>query len=194
MGRRRIFDELGMDSFQALLAPLLVDSHDLQAAVFEAGIPDEMLAGVDSLGVVGLAVLPGPMRKILGVDHPFIAPDDFAGQVVGIQQSQVADLTMAALGAPAEWSRVAPSSSVSTATSSSSALSQATTTSSRRTTSRRTSTSGHCPRRPHQRERARIIDRPQRRALRDAGIVAQPDASPRVTPTNGSARSSAART
>ena len=29
------------------LAPLLIDSHDLQTAVFEAGIPDEMLAGLD---------------------------------------------------------------------------------------------------------------------------------------------------
>ena len=42
----RAFDRVGVTDFQALLAPLVVDSHDLQAAVFEAGIPDEMLAGV----------------------------------------------------------------------------------------------------------------------------------------------------
>jgi TRAP-type C4-dicarboxylate transport system substrate-binding protein len=96
----RVFDELGVDSFQALLAAMLVDSHNLQEAVFEAGIPTEMLAGVDELdNVVGIAVLPGPMRKILGIDHPFASPADFDGEVIGVTQSAVADETMAALGA-----------------------------------------------------------------------------------------------
>ena len=95
----RVFDEIGVDSFQALLAPMLVDSHDLQGAVFEAGIPTEMLASVEELDVVGIAVLPGPMRKILGVDHPFVSPTDFEDEVVGVTQSAVADQTMADLGA-----------------------------------------------------------------------------------------------
>ena len=42
----RIFDELGVTSFQALVAPLLVDTHDVQAAVFRDGVPDEMLRQV----------------------------------------------------------------------------------------------------------------------------------------------------
>ena len=95
----RVFDELGVNSFQALLAPMLVDSHDLQAAVFDAGIPAEMLTGLESLDVVGLGVLPGPLRKLVGVDHAFVSPDDFTGQVVGVQASVVADQTFAALGA-----------------------------------------------------------------------------------------------
>jgi TRAP-type C4-dicarboxylate transport system substrate-binding protein len=95
-----VFDKLGVDSFQALLAPMLVDSHDLQEAVFDSGIPTEMLAGANELDdIVGIAVLPGPMRKILGIDHPFVGPADFEGQVVGVTQSAVADQTMAALGA-----------------------------------------------------------------------------------------------
>ena len=68
----RAFDRVDVDSFQALLAPLLVDSHDLQGAVFEAGIPEQMLAGVDDIDLVGIGVLPGPMRKVLGVDKPFL--------------------------------------------------------------------------------------------------------------------------
>ena len=95
----RVFDELGVNSFQALLAPMLVDSHDLQAVVFDAGIPAEMLAGLESLDVVGLGVLPGPLRKLVGIDHAFVSPDDFTGQVVGVQASVVADQTFAALGA-----------------------------------------------------------------------------------------------
>jgi TRAP-type C4-dicarboxylate transport system substrate-binding protein len=95
----RIFDELGVNSFQALLAPMLIDSHDLQAAVFAAGIPADMLAGLEPLDVVGLGVLPGPLRKLVGIDHAFVSPDDFTGQVVGVQASVVADQTFAALGA-----------------------------------------------------------------------------------------------
>ncbi len=95
----RVFDKVGVTSFQALVAPMLIDSHDLQAAVFEAGIPAEMLAALDDIGLAGIGVLPGPMRKILGIDHPFVTPEDFAGAVVGIQQSGVANRSMAALGA-----------------------------------------------------------------------------------------------
>jgi TRAP-type C4-dicarboxylate transport system substrate-binding protein len=95
----RAFDTVGVTSFQALLAPQLIDSYDLQAKVFEEGIPDEMLQAVDELDLVGIGVLPGPMRKVLGVSQPFVAPADFAGQVVGIQDSAVAEQTFDALGA-----------------------------------------------------------------------------------------------
>ena len=95
----RAFDRLEVTSFQALLAPMLVDSQDLQAKVFEEGIPQEMLAGLDQLDLVGVGVLPGPMRKVLGVDKPFTKPADFAGAVVGMQDSRVTELSFAALGA-----------------------------------------------------------------------------------------------
>jgi TRAP-type C4-dicarboxylate transport system substrate-binding protein len=95
----RAFDRVGVLSFQPLLAPLLVDSHDLQGAVFEAGVPTEMLDELDELDLAGIGVLPGPMRKVLGVTQPFLAPRDFAGQVVGIGTSDLAAWTMEALGA-----------------------------------------------------------------------------------------------
>ena len=97
----RAFDRVGVTDFQALLAPLAVDSHDLQAAVFEAGIPDEMLAGVQTAGVQGIGVLPGPMRKLLGVDHAFVSPEDFTGQLVGMQDSAQTEETFSTLGASA---------------------------------------------------------------------------------------------
>src|SRR5262245_531052 len=95
----RVFDEVGVTSFQALLAPLLIDSHDLQEAVFEAGIPGEMLAGLDTVGLTGIGVLPGPMRKVLGVSKPMTAPSDFTGTTIGHQDSAVAHQTLTALGA-----------------------------------------------------------------------------------------------
>ena len=95
----RALDRVGVTEFQALLAPLVVDSQDLQQAVFEKGIPDEMLDGVSGAGVQAIAVLPGPMRKMLGVDHAFTSPADFTGQVVGLQESAESEETLVALGA-----------------------------------------------------------------------------------------------
>ena len=98
----RAFDTVEVKSFQALLAPLLVDSYDLEARVFEEGIPNEMLEAVEELDLVGIGVLPGPMRKVLGVSRPFVAPADFAGQVVGIQDSAVAKQTLDAVRVDSE--------------------------------------------------------------------------------------------
>ena len=95
----RAFDTVGVTSFQALVAPLLIDSYDLEAKVFEQGIPERMLEDVSELDLVGIGVLPGPMRKLLGVSKPFVRPGDFAGQVVGLQDSAVAAETLRALGA-----------------------------------------------------------------------------------------------
>lgn len=97
----RVFDTVGVDSFRPLLAPLLVDSHDLQGAVFEAGIPQEMLAGLDEIDLVGVGVLPGPLFRVLGVDAALTGPDDFAGATIGIQHSAQAAETLAALDATA---------------------------------------------------------------------------------------------
>ena len=103
----RVFDRVGVNRFQALVAPLLIDSHDLQGVVFEAGIPEQMLAGLDDIELAGIGVLPGPMRKVLGVTKPFVRPADFVGAVVGVQDSGVAEQTMLSVGATAR--AVAPS-------------------------------------------------------------------------------------
>jgi TRAP-type C4-dicarboxylate transport system substrate-binding protein len=97
----RAMDRMGVTSFQALLAPMLVDSYDLESSVFHASIPTQMLAGVSAAGVVGVAVLPGPMRKVLGVSKPFLTPADFAGSRIGDQDSALTQMTLQALGATA---------------------------------------------------------------------------------------------
>ena len=54
----RAFPALGVHSFDALLAPFLIDSYALeQRAVEELG--GEMLGGVDRLGVHAVGLLPG---------------------------------------------------------------------------------------------------------------------------------------
>jgi len=95
----RVFDRVGVTSFHALLAPMLVDSQALQGKVFAAGIPDEMAQDLEPAGVVALGTLPGPLRKLLGLSKPFLRPKDFAGTVVGTQDSDLASRTLKALGA-----------------------------------------------------------------------------------------------
>jgi TRAP-type C4-dicarboxylate transport system substrate-binding protein len=95
----RAFDRTDVTSFQALLAPMLIDSQDLQSEVFEQGIPQEMLVGLEQLDLVGVGILPGPMRKVLGVKKPFTKPTHFSGAVVGMQDSKLTELAFTALGA-----------------------------------------------------------------------------------------------
>src|SRR5438045_6289388 len=63
----------------------------------------QMLEDLKPLGLVGLGVLPGPMRIPLGAKHPLLKPTDYAGLTIGVQQSRVADATMRAFGANPIW-------------------------------------------------------------------------------------------
>jgi TRAP-type C4-dicarboxylate transport system substrate-binding protein len=62
-----------------------------------------MLPPLRQIGLVGLGVLPGPMRKPLGAGRPLLEPADYAGLKFGVQQSRVADATMRTLGAEPVW-------------------------------------------------------------------------------------------
>ena len=95
----RAWDSVGVDSFQALVAPFLIDSYALQERVLRSPMARRMLAGLDRLGLVGIGLLPGPMRTMLGIDRTFRRPADFAGARIAIQRSRVADATFRALGA-----------------------------------------------------------------------------------------------
>ena len=99
----RAWDSVGVTSLRALVAPLLIDSYSLQDRVLRSPLIPEMLKGLQPLGLVGVGVLPGALRKPVGIVHPLLAPSDYAGLRIGIQQSRVADATMRALGATPVW-------------------------------------------------------------------------------------------
>ena len=95
----RAFDEVGVTSLQPLVAPFLIDSYDLEGKVFESGLPAQMLQGLDAIGLTGVGILPGPMRRLMGVSHPFTKHNDFVGAVMGTSGGQLAQDTFTALGA-----------------------------------------------------------------------------------------------
>src|SRR5215831_2260136 len=99
----RAWDSVGVNGFRALGAPLLIDSYALQERVLRSPMTGQMLAGLRPLGLAGIGVLPGPLRKPLGITRPLLIPADYAGLKIGVQQSRVADATMRALRAAPVW-------------------------------------------------------------------------------------------
>ena len=95
----RVFDTLGVERFQALTAPMLIDSYALQDAVIESGITEQMLQGLDELGVVGLGVLPDGLRKPIGVSGPILDLADWRGITFGTLMSNGQAEAIRALGA-----------------------------------------------------------------------------------------------
>jgi TRAP-type transport system periplasmic protein len=95
----RVFDTMGVQTFQALTAPMLVDSYALENAVIESGITDQMMEGLDDLGVVGLGVLADGLRRPIGVTGPILGPADWRGITFGTLMSNGQAEAIRALGA-----------------------------------------------------------------------------------------------
>src|SRR5207244_9019852 len=88
---------VGVNSFRALNTPLLINSYALQDRVLRGPMIGQMLQGLRPLGLVGIGVLPGPLRKPLGISRPLLKPSDYARLRIGIQQSRGAAPTLGAL-------------------------------------------------------------------------------------------------
>jgi TRAP-type C4-dicarboxylate transport system substrate-binding protein len=94
----RAFDDVGVGSFDALHAPLLIDSYPLERKALDGPLVPEMLGGLRKLGLAGLGILPGPLRKPLGISR-LVRPQDYVGATLAFQRSQVAEQALHALGA-----------------------------------------------------------------------------------------------
>ena len=99
----RAWDSVGVHSLDALNAPLLIDSYALQQRVLQSSLIPPMLRGLAPLGLAGLGILPGPLRRPLGVAGPLLGPNDFSRLRFGVQQSRIGSATLRALGAQPVW-------------------------------------------------------------------------------------------
>jgi TRAP-type C4-dicarboxylate transport system substrate-binding protein len=97
--RSNVFDTLGVSTFEALSAPMLIDSYPLENTVLRSGIPSRMLAGLKRLGVTGLAALGDELRVPISVHRPLLVPADWQGLSVGTYRSGVQEQVIRALGA-----------------------------------------------------------------------------------------------
>jgi TRAP-type C4-dicarboxylate transport system substrate-binding protein len=95
----RVFDTLGVTSFQALDAPMLIDSYAVEAAMIESGIPARMLGSLDQVRVTGLGLLADGLRKPIAVGEPLLGPKDWRGVNFGVYRSSTLASAIRALGA-----------------------------------------------------------------------------------------------
>jgi TRAP-type C4-dicarboxylate transport system substrate-binding protein len=97
----RTWPGLDVHAFDALLAPFLIDSYELQQAALEAGVVGGADDSLSSLGLVSLGILPGPLRVPAGREGPYVGPADYAGATIGMSNSAITEATLDALGATA---------------------------------------------------------------------------------------------
>jgi TRAP-type C4-dicarboxylate transport system substrate-binding protein len=97
----RIFDELGVAEFNPLHAPMLIESYALEEKVLTDDLVDPMLDSLGELGLRGVGILPGPMRRPFGKD-PLVALDDWAGASIGSSGGEQVGKALRSLGARRE--------------------------------------------------------------------------------------------
>ena len=66
----RAWDTEGVTSLRALNAPFLITSDELAAQVASSELAGTMLAGLDTVGVTGLALLPEGLRHVFSFGDP----------------------------------------------------------------------------------------------------------------------------
>jgi TRAP-type C4-dicarboxylate transport system substrate-binding protein len=78
------FEQLGVRSFDALHAPMLVDDDALERAVLRSSLAPQMLAGTGSVGLRGLALLSGPLSRLVGIGQAMRRPEDLRHLSFGV--------------------------------------------------------------------------------------------------------------
>jgi TRAP-type C4-dicarboxylate transport system substrate-binding protein len=98
----RAWDTMGVPTFQALTAPFLVDSNELTARVTSDERANEMLAGLDEIGLTGLALFPDQLRHFFSFGAPILTPADVDGTTIRALPSNATYALVDALNARAE--------------------------------------------------------------------------------------------
>ena len=95
----RAWHDAGVDSFDALVAPMTVDSYALQDTVLHSSLAGDMLAGVRKLGLIGIGIVPGPLRQFDGISRTVLTPAALLGAKVAVNPGGVAEHSLRSLGA-----------------------------------------------------------------------------------------------
>jgi TRAP-type C4-dicarboxylate transport system substrate-binding protein len=94
-----IWGTQGVTCFDALQALGLITRYDLEREVITGPIGESMLACTDAVGLKGLAIHEGGLRKPLGGKKALNAPADFNGQAIRTPESTVLETGIRGLGA-----------------------------------------------------------------------------------------------
>jgi TRAP-type C4-dicarboxylate transport system substrate-binding protein len=89
----------GVDDFNALQALGLINRYDLEREVITGPIGQDMLSGVEQVGLKGLAIHEGGLRVPVGAKEPLTNPASFEGKAIRTPESPVLETGIRALGA-----------------------------------------------------------------------------------------------
>jgi TRAP-type C4-dicarboxylate transport system substrate-binding protein len=82
------FDAVGVDTLAALHVPFLISDEEHLDAVATSNLTDDLLAGVEEVGLTGLALVPGGMRRLVNEIEAPTRPADIAGDTVRVAYSE----------------------------------------------------------------------------------------------------------
>jgi TRAP-type C4-dicarboxylate transport system substrate-binding protein len=99
VGARAVGAVLGVDSLEPLHAPLLFPDEKTVAGFLLSGVVTSLLAPLREAGLIGLALLPGGLRRPFGITAPLVGVEDWQDKVIRTHSSLTADATLRALGA-----------------------------------------------------------------------------------------------
>jgi TRAP-type transport system periplasmic protein len=96
-----VWDSQGINAFQALQAPFLINNYALEGSIINGEIGTKMAASASTTAkdITVLAIHEGGLRKPLGAKKPLTTPADFAGLKIRAPQSKVLAAGLQALGA-----------------------------------------------------------------------------------------------
>ena len=95
----RAWDTEGVNSLRTFSAPMLLDSYELVAKVVKSDLGDDALAGLDGVGVTGLALVPEGLRHVFAFGEAMTTPKDFVGTTVRTPRSNTGYALFEAWGA-----------------------------------------------------------------------------------------------
>ena len=98
----RAFDTEGVKTLRALSAPFLVTSDDLSSRIASSDLARDLLAGLEEIDLVGLALVPEGLRHPFAYAEPLLSPEDYDGALIRAPTSDVTTALFEALGATAD--------------------------------------------------------------------------------------------
>lgn len=94
-----VWEGQGVDSFEALQMPFLITNYKVEGAVLNSDVATTMLKGPSSIGLKGLAIHEGGLRKPAGAEGCIVSAQDFDGTKMRSVESPLLSSSLRALGA-----------------------------------------------------------------------------------------------
>lgn len=104
--RAGLLQQLGAGSLAPLGAPFVVTNNDQAAAIAaDPELSEQLLSGLDDIGIVGLGMVPSGLRHPFGYGtKPLVAADDYRDQFINIREDAGVQAILDQLGAHADHS------------------------------------------------------------------------------------------